>query len=78
MFDENGLGILLATSTLFYIIGYNLGQQKSEENVVADMSLKGMQVVVNGANTGIGFGIGIIIYLHVFTALITVVYNNIL
>jgi hypothetical protein len=62
MFDENGLGILLATSTLFYIIGYNLGQQKSEENVVADMSLKGMQVVVTGANTGIGLGIGIYIY----------------
>ena len=54
MSDDNVVGIFLAASTLLYIIGYNLGQQKVQEQQVADMSLKGLHVVVTGANTGIG------------------------
>ena len=53
MGDDNGLGVFLVASTLLYIIGYNLGQRKSKEKVV-DMSLKGLHVVITGANTGIG------------------------
>lgn len=47
-----GLGVFLVASSLFYIIGY-IGQRKSKEQVV-DMSLKGLQIVITGANTGIG------------------------